>query len=409
MGEYVDIPSADGQSFRAYVARPERGSGPGLVLLQEAFGVTDFMRAMADRYADEGYVVAVPDLYWRSEPGVELTDSDFDRAMELYQQLDIDTAIEDIAATIAVVRAMPAHAGGVGAVGYCLGGRLAVLTAARTDVACAVAYYGVSVAEHLDELANVTIPLAFHYGTEDSHCGPEVAQVHAVVNAQENMTAWMYQGADHAFANRFRSFYDHAAAELAYTRTLALLRTTIGPRFDLESLWDQHLYLEFVAKDAPAVLETMVADPYVNITSTVTGGVGHDMLLRFYKYHFVDANPADTKIIPVSRTVGANRVVDEMIMCFTHDQEIPWLLPGIAPTGRYIEVALVAIVSFRGDRIYNEHIYFDQASVLVQAGLIDPATLPVAGVEVARKVVDKSIEPNKLMPDWASSEALPLS
>lgn len=409
MGEYVDIPSADGRSFRAYVARPERGSGPGLVLLQEAFGVTDFMRAMADRYADEGYVVAVPDLYWRSEPGVELTDSDFDRAMELYQQLDIDTAIEDIAATIAVVRAMPAHAGGVGAVGYCLGGRLAVLTAARTDVACAVAYYGVSVAEHLDELAKVTIPLAFHYGTEDSHCGPEVARVQAVVNAQENMSAWMYQGADHAFANRFRSFYDHAAAELAYTRTLALLRNTIGPRFDLEGLWDQHLYLEFVAKDAPAVLETMVADPYVNITSTVTGGVGHDMLLRFYKYHFVDANPADTKIIPVSRTVGANRVVDEMIMCFTHDQEIPWLLPGIAPTGRYIEVALVAIVSFRGDRIYNEHIYFDQASVLVQAGLIDPATLPVAGVEVARKVVDKSIEPNKLMPDWASSEALPLS
>lgn len=317
--------------------------------------------------------------------------------------------IEDIAATIAVVRAMPAHAGAVGTVGYCLGGRLAVLTAARTDVACAVAYYGVSVAEHLDELAKVTVPLVFHYGTEDSHCGPEVARVLAVVNAQENMSAWMYQGADHAFANRFRSFYDHAAAELAYTRTLALLRTTIGPRLDLEGLWDQHLYLEFVAKDAPAVLGTMVADPYVNITPTVTGGVGHDMLLRFYKYHFVDANPADTKIVRVSRTVGANRVVDEMIMCFTHDREIPWLLPGIAPTGRYIEVALVAIVSFRGDRIDNEHIYFDQASVLVQAGLIDPATLPVAGVEVARKVVDKSIEPNRLMPDWASSEALPLS
>jgi carboxymethylenebutenolidase len=144
-------------------------------------------------------------------------------------------------------------------------------------------------------------------------------------------------------------------------------------------------------------MATMVADPYVNHVPTMTGGVGQEALARFYRDHFVNANPKDTRLIPVSRTIGTDRVVDEMLFCFTHDVEIPWMLPGVKPTGRYVEVPLVAIVAFRGDKLYHEHIYWDQASVLAQIGLLDPGALPIAGVETARKLIDETLPSNELM------------
>ena len=137
----------------------------------------------------------------------------------------------------------------------------------------------------------------------------------------------------------------------------------------------------------------MVARPYVNHVPTMTGGVGHDQLKRFYKYHFIGGNPADTELKPLSRTVGADQIVDEMLFSFTHTSEVDWMLPGVAPTGRKVEVPLVAIVKFVGGKVAHEHIYWDQASVLVQVGLLDPKGLPVAGVETARKVADKSPAP----------------
>jgi len=118
----------------------------------------------------------------------------------------------------------------------------------------------------------------------------------------------------------------------------------------------------------------------------------------------VNNNPDDTKLIPVSRTIGADRVVDELIFCFTHTREIDWMLPGIKPTGNYVEVPLVAIVCFRGNKLYHEHIYWDQASVLVQIGKLDPSGLPVAGIETAKKLVDENLPSNALMHTWASSE-----
>ena len=118
----------------------------------------------------------------------------------------------------------------------------------------------------------------------------------------------------------------------------------------------------------------------------------------------MNANPADTKLIPLSRTIGATSLVDEMLFCFTHDREIDWLLPGVAPTGKYVEIPLVAIVNFRGDKLYHEHIYWDQASVLVQIGLLDPDDLPVAGVETAHKLVDETLASNSLMAAWPSSD-----
>jgi carboxymethylenebutenolidase len=174
---------------------------------------------------------------------------------------------------------------------------------------------------------------------------------------------------------------------------------------DLNALWEAHCRHEFEERDVDATMKTMVPEPYVNHIPTMTGGVGHDQLKRFYTHHFVNSNPEDTKLIPISRTVGKDRVVDEILFCFTHTREIDWMLPGIAPTGKYVEIPLVAIVAFRGDKLYNEHIYWDQASVLVQIGKLDPRTLPVAGIETARKLADKTLPSNTLMAAaWARSE-----
>jgi carboxymethylenebutenolidase len=176
---------------------------------------------------------------------------------------------------------------------------------------------------------------------------------------------------------------------------------------DLTVLWETHCAHEFGARDVDATMKTMVAEPYVNHIPTMTGGVGHDQLKRFYTHHFVNSNPEDTKLTLVSRTIGKDRVVDEMLFCFTHTREIDWMLPGIPPTGKYVEIPLVAIVSFRGDKICNEHIYWDQASVLVQIGKLDPSGLPVAGIETARKLLDKALPSNTLMAAWLNSEGKP--
>ena len=177
---------------------------------------------------------------------------------------------------------------------------------------------------------------------------------------------------------------------------------------DLAALWEAHCRHEFETRDADATMATMVDQPYVNHVPTMTGGVGRDQLKRFYKYHFIGANPADMELLPVSRTVGADQLVDEMVVRFTHTSEIDWMLPGIPPTGRRVEVPLVAIVHFRGGKVAHEHIYWDQASVLAQIGKLDPEGLPVAGAETARKVLDKDRPSNTLMQAWGTSEGKPL-
>ncbi len=177
---------------------------------------------------------------------------------------------------------------------------------------------------------------------------------------------------------------------------------------NLEALWEEHCRHEFETRDVDATMATMVERPYVNHIPTMTGGVGHDELKRFYKYHFIGENPPDTQLIPVSRTVGKDQLVDELLFTFTHTTEIDWMLPGIPPTGRKVEIPLVAVVRFRGDKLVHEHIYWDQASVLVQIGLLDPKGLPVAGVETARKVQDETRPSNALMTRWKSSEGKPI-
>ncbi len=165
----------------------------------------------------------------------------------------------------------------------------------------------------------------------------------------------------------------------------------------LRRLWEEHVQYEFSTRNTEETLATMVEDAYVNHIPVLTGGVGRDELREFYSKRFIPQMPPDTEMTPVSRTIGEDQLVDEMVFKFTHSIRMDWMLPGVAPTGKRVEVPLVAIVRFREGKLAHEHIYWDQASVLAQIGLIDAATLPVAGVESARKVLDPTLPANALM------------
>jgi carboxymethylenebutenolidase len=156
---------------------------------------------------------------------------------------------------------------------------------------------------------------------------------------------------------------------------------------DLPALWQEHTDHEFVTRDTEATLATMVDDAYVNHVPVMTGGRGKPALRAFYSQDFIPRMPPDTTLLPVSRTVGENQLVDEMIFSFTHTEEMPWMLPGVPPTNRPVKVPLVVIVKFRDGKLAHEHIYWDQASVLKQIGLLTDPALPVFGVETADKVI----------------------
>ena len=406
----IDITGADAQPLRAYLTQPAQGSGPGLVLVHEAPGLNDFIREMAERLAEEGYVCLVPDLSGRLDAGVNLDASAVDVARRevVRERFDVDQAVLEIAATAAALRALPSHCGKLGVIGWGVAGRLAILAAARHQIDCVVSYDGVASEHYSDEFARLACPALLQLGDGDLSAATREALT-AASAGQGPIEIQVYPACSHGFADRSHKNYDKPSARLAYSRTIALLRRVLGPRYDLSRLWDAHTFHEFANRDVDATMATMVAQPYVNHIPTMTGGVGHDHLQRFYKNHFVNSNPPDTRLIPVSRTVGADRLVDEMVFCFTHTCEIPWMLPGIAPTGRYVEVPLVAIVNFRGEKLYHEHIYWDQASVLVQIGVLDPSGLPVAGIATAKKLIDETLPSNEMMGEaWARSADLAL-
>lgn len=168
----------------------------------------------------------------------------------------------------------------------------------------------------------------------------------------------------------------------------------------MADLWDAHTKAEFQTSNVDDTMATMTDDPYVNHVPVMTGGVGAADVRAFYGRWFIPCQPPDTEVDLISRTVGTDRVVDELIHRFTHTVEMPWLMPGVPPTGKRIEIALVVVVEFRDGKIHSEHIYWDQASVLVQAGVLEPGNLPVAGVEVARKAADvRSVPSNTLIPN----------
>ena len=163
---------------------------------------------------------------------------------------------------------------------------------------------------------------------------------------------------------------------------------------DLARLWEEHTKHEFEKRDTEATLATTVKDAYVNHIPVLTGGSGKPALRAFYSRDFIPCMPPETTRTTVSRTVGENQIVDEMIFSFTHTEEMPWMLPGVPPTNRHVEVPLVAIVQFRDGKLAHEHLYWDQASVLKQIGLLDGGKLPVFDAQTARKVFDPKFVPN---------------
>jgi carboxymethylenebutenolidase len=337
---------------RAYCARPPQGSGPGILLLHD--GDAAALEPLADKLGEEGYTVLLP------------------------ESIDALGAADSL-------RALPTFRGRLGMIGFGTGGTIALEAAATRQADCAVSYY--AAASHV-----VGAPVVLHLSGASQ------------VSGRQDFEVYAYPERAGAFATPAGPDYFEPAASMAYSRTLALLRRVLGPYYDLSSLWEAHRRCEFETRDADATMATMVAQPYVNHIPTLAGGYGYAELHRFYKHHFIPKSPKDMRNIPISRTVGADRVVNEGVLCFTHDTEIDWMLPGVPPTGRYVEVGLVGIVTFRGDKLIHEHIYWDQASVLVQIGLLDPKGLPVAGIDAARKILDPSLPSNAMMQRWRESE-----
>lgn len=400
----ITIKSFDGGEFDAYLATPASGHGPGIVVIQEIFGVNDFVRSVADWYATRGFVAICPDLFWRQERGVQLTDKrpeDWQKAFALYAGLDEDKAVDDAAAAMDFLRSHPACNGKVGAAGFCLGGKLAYLLSARYLPDCAAGYYGVSIEKDLGEAENIKAPLLLHLAGKDTHCPPEAqAQIHAALDGHSLVTIYDYPEQDHAFGRLGGEHYDETAAELAHLRTLEFIVRNLQPlektsAQSLSDIWEEHIKYEFATRDTEDTLKTMVPDAYVNHVPVLTGGVGHEQLREFYSQRFIPQMPPDTAMTPISRTIGSDRVVDEMVFEFTHSIKMDWMLPGVEPTNRHVKVPLVVVVHLRDGKLAHEHIYWDQASVLAQLGLIDQETLPVAGVESAEKVLDPSLPARK--------------
>jgi len=226
-GKEITINAADGGDFMGYLSSPPSGNGPGVVVIQEIFGVNDVMRGLTDRFAE---VAHCPDLFWRQEPGIQLTDGseeEWARAFELFNGFNLDKGVQDLDSTIETLRDLDGCSGKVGTVGFCLGGRLAFLTATRTKADAAVSYYGVMLTEHIGETINA--PLILHVPTEDQFVSPEQqAEVRAALEGNDKVTIYDYQGQGHAFARVGGQHYHQASAEAARERTLDLFKTHLG-------------------------------------------------------------------------------------------------------------------------------------------------------------------------------------
>lgn len=229
MGEWIDVAGADG-SFKAYVARPAGQPKAAVVAIQEIFGVNAIMRGKADWLAAEGFLAIAPDLFWRLEPGVDITDqseAEWAKAMSLMKAFDANKGAEDIQATINQARSM--GAGKVGAVGYCLGGLLAYFTATRTDADASVGYYGVSIEKHLGEAAKITKPLMLHIADKDSFSSPAALnEIQQALGAHPQVTIHHYADQDHAFSREGGKNYDADAAKLANARTIAFFKEKLA-------------------------------------------------------------------------------------------------------------------------------------------------------------------------------------
>lgn len=230
-GQTITIDGRDG-AFTGYLASPGSGRGPGLVILQEIFGVNSVMREVADGMASRGYYTLVPDLFWRLEPGVQLTDkteADWKKAFDLLNHFNIDKGVQDIQSSIDHLRALPGCTGKVGALGYCLGGQLAYLTAARTNSDASVGYYGINIQSRLNEADKIKHPLMLHIAEADEYTPPEAqAKIEAGLKSNPHVTLYRYPQMNHAFARVGGAHYDKANADFANIRSATFFRQNLS-------------------------------------------------------------------------------------------------------------------------------------------------------------------------------------
>lgn len=222
----IDITSHDGKTFQGYLAMPPTGSGPGIVLIQEIFGVNAHIRAVADQYALDGYVVLAPDLFWRMEPGVNLgyDEAAFSAALAYMQNMDFALAIQDLGSTVAALKALPECSGKVASLGYCMGGLLSYQCAANAGVDAAICYYPGSIENHLDQVSKVSCPILIHFAEKDHYISAEaVKAVKSAFADARNAVIEVYPGVDHGFNCWERPAYDQKTSSLAHGLSLSFL------------------------------------------------------------------------------------------------------------------------------------------------------------------------------------------
>jgi carboxymethylenebutenolidase len=228
----VAIRAADGGSFSGYLATPKAGKGPGIVVIQEIFGVNAVMRQITDGLAGQGFTAFCPDLFWRFKPGIQISDkteAEWKLAVGYFQRFDVDQGVNDLKAALATLRQHPACGTKVGAVGFCLGGKLAYLMATRTDVDCSVGYYGVGIQDALDEAKNLKHPLLLHIAGKDEFVPPPAQEkIRAGLKGNAQVTIYDYPNCGHAFARPGGAHWDQAAADQAGKRSLEFFRRHLG-------------------------------------------------------------------------------------------------------------------------------------------------------------------------------------
>ena len=291
--------------------------------------------------------------------------------------------------------------GGVGALGYCLGGKLAYLAACRCDVDVAVGYYGVGIENNLEEASRLRGRLVLHIAERDGFCPPEARErILAALGGKPGVELYVYPGLDHAFARTGGAHYDKPAAMMAHQRSMAAPATRDRAGVRLLASVGQALRIRIRHPrrgrhhghhGGRALCEP---HPHHDRRRGPQGAVA--LLPASFRQQQSARHAAGAAVSHRGRHADRRRAA----VLFTHTTEIDWMLPGVPPTGKYVEIPLVAIVKFRGDKLYHEHIYWDQASVLVQVGLLDPQGLPVAGAETARKLLDETLPSNTLMARW---------
>jgi len=220
----ITINCPDG-TFDAYLARPKSGKGPGILVIQEIFGVNKDMRDHCDRLAADGYFALCPDIFWRQEPGIQITDQseeEWAKAFELYKGFDVAKGVDDLKVALAHLRKVDGCTGKAGTVGFCLGGLLAYIMATDSDADCNVAYYGVGIDERLDDAQRITAPTLLHIAEEDGFVPKEAqAKIKAALKEHSHVTIHSYSGVDHAFARNKGVNYNKKAADQAEARTAA--------------------------------------------------------------------------------------------------------------------------------------------------------------------------------------------